>query len=112
MPTLLERTFQLGCSTRKRNEHCRRNVCRRYGYCVPPRDDDNAHFYRCPYDSDDLWLNRAAAVGKLAQRLKKAAETHYAERGLPSPFAPKPVPDHLDLTRPLDFAALLAMKQD
>jgi hypothetical protein len=108
MPTLLERIAQLGCSTRKHNENCRRKVCRRYGYCMPLREQDHAHLYRCPYDLDDLWFDRAAAVGKVCARLMKVAETRSAARGLPSPFAPRPVPDHLDLSKPLDVAALLA----
>src|SRR4051812_38867541 len=110
MPKMLDRIIQLGCSTRNHNEKCRRNVCRRYRCCVPPRATDDAHLYRCPYDSDDLWSDRAAIVGKVAARLMKVAEASSDARGLPSPFALKPVPDHLDLAKPLHFAALLTMK--
>ena len=112
MPTLLERIVQLGCSTRKHNEDCRRKICGRYGYCVPPRDFEHQSLYRCPFDADDAWLDRASAVGKIAERLKKIAEDGQSARGEPSPFTPKSVPDHLDLTKPLDFAALLTPRPD
>ena len=112
MPTILERVVQLVCSIGQRNEGCRRAVCRRYRLCVPPRDVNHEHFYRCPFDADDAWLIRAGVVGKLAERLMKVAETSCAARGLPSPFAPPPVPDHLDLTKPLDLAALLSLRPD
>ena len=48
----------------------------------------------------------------LAERLIKAAEGGYAARGVPSPFAPEPAPDHLDLTRPFDAAELLAAEKE
>ncbi len=112
MPTILEREVQLVCSTRRRNENCRRAVCRRYGFCVPPRHEEHRGFYRCPFDTDDAWLNRVGVVGKIAARLMKVAETGCAARGVPLPFAPPPVPDHLDLTKRLDVAALLSPRPD
>jgi hypothetical protein len=112
MPTMLEREVQLLCSIRARDKNCRRAICRRYGYCVPPRDYEHQSFYRCPFDDEDAWLNRVDVVGKVAERLMKVAEASNAARGLPSPLAPKPIPDHLDLTKPLDVAALLASRPD
>jgi hypothetical protein len=112
MPTELERIVQLVCSTSRRNETCRRGVCRRYGYCLPPRVRYNRRLFRCPFDADDTWPRRHAIVEKLAERLIKAGEAGCATRGVPSPFAPEPVPDHLDLTRPFDAAALLAAEKE
>ena len=48
----------------------------------------------------------------LAERLIKAADEGSAARGVPSPFVPEPAPDHLDLTRPFDSAALLAAEEE
>jgi hypothetical protein len=47
-----------------------------------------------------------------AERLIKASEAGSAARGVPSHFAPEPAPDHLDLTRPFDAAALLAAEKE
>ena len=112
MPKPLERQVQLLCSTRRRNERCVRAVCRRYGYCVPPRDEEHQFFFRCPFDAEDAWLNRVGVVGKIAARLMKIADAGYSARGQPSPFAPPPASDHLDLTKPLDVAALLAARPE
>jgi hypothetical protein len=48
----------------------------------------------------------------LAERLIKASEAGSAARGVPSPFAPELAPDHLDLTRSFDAAALLAAEKE
>jgi hypothetical protein len=106
MPTLLERTVQLGCSAARPHLGCRRGICRRYRLCVPPRDPKHCGFYRCPFDSDDAWESRADLVEKIAARLMKIADAGYAARGEPLRFAPAPPPDHLDLTKPLEVAAL------
>ena len=106
MPTPLERILQLACSAARPHLGCRRGICRRYRLCVPPRDRKHCGFYRCPFDSADAWQSRADLVEKIAARLMKAADAGHAARGLPSRFAPAPVVDHLDLTKPLDFAAL------
>jgi hypothetical protein len=110
VPNPLERQVQLLCSTLRRNDSCDRAVCRRYGFCVPPRDEEHQAFFRCPFDAEDAWLNRVGVVGKIRARLMKIAEARCTARSLPSLFAPRPVPDHLDLTKPLDVAALLAQR--
>ena len=112
MPTLLERQVQLVCTIAERNEHCRRAVCLRYGYCVPPRAPEGRHLFRCRFDPDDIWPRRHAVARMLAERLMKEAEAAYAARGVPSPFAQEPAPDHLDLTRPFNAAALLAAEKE
>ena len=112
MPAMLGRILQLVCSAGERKAYCRRAVCRRHRYCVPPRDPDEANLFRCPYDHDDDALERrAGAAGKIAARLIKVAEAGYDARGDPSPFA-APAADPLDLTQPLDLAALLAAPQE
>jgi hypothetical protein len=112
MPAMLGRILQLVCSAGERKAYCRRAVCRRYRYCVPPRNRDDANLFRCPYDhDDDAWERRAGAAGTIARRLIKVAEAGYAARCEPSPFA-APAADHLDLTQPLDVAALIAAPQE
>ena len=111
MPTEIERIVQLICSTWRRNETCRRGVCRRYGYCLPPRIPHDRRLFRCPFDSDDNWPRRHAVVEKFAERLIKVAEAGCVARGVPSPFAPDPAPNHLDLTRPIHIPALLAAEK-
>ena len=111
MPAELGRFLQLVCSAGRRKYYCRRPVCRRYRYCVPPRDPDNENLFRCPFDEDDAWERRADAAGTIALRLTKAAEAGYAARGQPSPFA-SPAADPLDLTKPLDVAALFAERPE
>jgi hypothetical protein len=112
MPTEIEKIVQLVCSTLRSTGSCRRGVCRRYGYCLPPRAPDNCRLFRCPFDSSDAWPRRHAVVEKLAERLIKVAEAGSAARGVPSRLAPDPAPDHLDLTRPIDIPALLAAEQE
>lgn len=112
MPTELEKIVQLICSTKRRNASCRRGICRRYGYCLPPRVPYDRNLFRCSFDSDDVWPRRHAVVAMLAEHLIKAADEGAAARGVPSPFAPEPAPDHLDLTRPFDAAALLAAEKE
>ena len=112
MPTELEKIVQLVCSTSRRNESCRRGVCRRYGYCLPPRLPSNRRLFRCPFDADDTWPRRHAVVEKLAERLIKVADAGSAARGVPSPFAPEPALDHLDLNRPFDAVAMLAAEKE
>jgi hypothetical protein len=107
MPDMLARVMQLVCSAGPRSRYCRRAVCHRYRYCVPPRDPDDESLFYCPHDEYDAWERRADAAATIARRLMKAAEAGYAARGEPSPFAP-PAADPLDLTKPLDVAALLA----
>jgi hypothetical protein len=111
MPAMLARILQLVCSAGRRDEYCRRAVCRRYRYCVPPRDPDNESLFRCPFDDFDAGDRRVDAAGTIARRLIKAAEAGYAARGQPSPFA-SPASDPLDLTQPLDAAALLAERPE
>ena len=106
MPNLLDRTIQLAFSAGPRNRWCRRLVCRRSGLCLPPRNAEHPHFFRCPFDSEDDWRDRADLAGKIAARLTKVAEKGYVARGLRSPFARPPAIDHLDLSTPLDVAAL------
>jgi len=48
----------------------------------------------------------------LAERLIKVSEAGTAARGVPSPFSPEPLLDHLDLTRAFDAAALLAAEKE
>jgi len=105
MPDLLQRTLQLACSARQRKACCRRKICRRYGFCVPPRDEEIPELFRCPYDDRNEWPKRVEPAFKIAERLKKVAEAACAARGQKSPFA-TPAPHHLDITRPLDVAAL------
>ena len=112
MPTQIDKVVQLICSTLRSTESCRRGVCRRHGYCLPPRAPDNCRLFRCPFDSSDTWPRRHAVVGKLAERLIKAAEAGSAARGVPSRLAPDPAPDHLDLTRPIDIPAQLAAEKE
>jgi hypothetical protein len=112
MPTEIEKVVQLVCSTLRRTGSCRRGVCRRYGYCLPPRSPGDRCLYRCPFDSSDTWPRRHAVAGKLAKRLIQAAEAGSAARGVPSRFAPDPAPDHLDLTRPIDIPTLLAAEKE
>jgi hypothetical protein len=112
MPTQLERVIQLVCSTAQRNESCPRALCRRYRYCVPPRVAYDRNLYRCPLDPEDLWPRRHAVAKMLAERLIMVGQAGYAARGKPSPFAPEPELDHLDLTRPFDTAALVAAEKE
>jgi hypothetical protein len=42
----------------------------------------------------------------------KVVEAGCAARGEPSPLAPQPAPDHLDLTRPFDAAGLLEAEKE
>ena len=112
MPTELQRLLQLVCSTKQRNESCPRALCRRYRYCVPPRLHYDRNLFRCRFDSAELWPRRHAVAKMLAERLIKATEMDYAARGVPSPFAPEPELDHLDLTWPFDAPALLAAEKE
>lgn len=107
VPTLLERIVQLSCSAGIRHKGCRRPVCRRLRLCMPPRDRQNPAFRRCPFDTHQAWTGRVGAMEKIAERMIKVAEKAHAARGMPSPFAPKPIADHLDLSKPLDVAALI-----
>ena len=109
MPTEIEKVVQLACSALRKNESCRRGVCRRYGYCLPPRVPGDRRLFRCPFDSSGDWPRRHAVVQQLAERLIKAGEAGCAARGVPSRFAPGPAPDHLDLTRPIDIPALASI---
>jgi hypothetical protein len=109
----LERVIQLICSSGVRNASCRRGVCRRNGFCVPPPLPYDRRLFRCPFDPDDVWPRRHAVVAMLAERLIKVAEVgYYGPRGVPSPFAPEPALDHLDLTRPFDHVGLLKAEKE
>jgi hypothetical protein len=79
---------------------------------VPPRLRNDRNLYRCRLDPDDLWPRRHAVAKMLAERMIKAAEAGYAAREVPSPFAPEPALDHLDLTRAFDADALLAAEKE
>jgi hypothetical protein len=112
MPTEIGKIVQLVCSAGQKSEACRRGICRRNRYCAPPRVAYDRNLFRCRFDSDDLWPRRHAVAKMLAERLIKVGEVGYAARGKPSPFAPEPELDHLDLTRPFDTAALLTAEKE
>jgi hypothetical protein len=105
-PTLLDRTVQGICSIGLRHKHCSRAVCRRTSVCTPPRHKWETTLFRCRFDDEQKWRNRALMVGLLSERLRKICEEAHATRGLPSPFA-EPAVDHLDLTRPFDIGEQL-----
>jgi hypothetical protein len=105
---MLKRTMQLAFAAGARHRRCRRAVCSRFGYCLPPADKQTPSHFRCPFDESDAWEIRANVAAKIAERLIKVAERNCSARGVPSPFSPPPPADHLDLTKPLDIAALRA----
>ena len=112
LPTLLEWEMQLLCSAGPRHRYCRRRACRRYRYCVPPRDLDHPPLHRCSFDGFDAWAQRVLLVEKVVERLMKDVDVVAAGRGRQPPFTPPETPDHLDLTKPLDVAALRAALAD
>jgi hypothetical protein len=75
---------------------------------VPPRDEGSRHVFRCWFDRDEAWERRILAVERLVEHMMKWAEEDAFLKGRPPPFAEPAAPDHLDLSRPLDFAALFA----
>lgn len=99
--------FQIVFSIVERHPRCRRGICRRYRRCVPPRDPRGALLYRCRFDSAQKWEEREGVARIVLERLMKRVEARYAALGIPVPHASAPAPDHLDLARPLDSAALL-----
>ncbi len=102
----VELIVQRAFSAVARHKDCRRAICLRHPYCMPPRSAVHPSVFRCPFDSEENWQMRFAAVQKLSERMKRILERQLAALGKPSPFEPPPEPDLLDIDRPLDLAAL------
>ena len=99
---IVQRAFSAGA----RHKNCRRAICLRHPYCMPPRSTLHKSMFRCPFDTEEDWKMRFAAVQKLSERMKRILERQLSALGKPSPFAPPSEPDPLNIDRPLDVAAL------
>ena len=99
---IVQRAFSAGA----RHKNCRRAICLRHPYCMPPRSTLHPSMFRCPFDTEEDWQMRFAAVQKLSERMKRILERQLSALGKPSPFEPPPEPDPLDIDQPLDLAAL------
>ncbi len=102
----VELIVQRAFSAIARDKRCRRAICLHHGFCVPPRSKNHPSVFRCPFDSEEDWQMRFAAVQKLGERMKRILERQLSALGKPSPFEPPSEPDPLDIDQPLDLAAL------
>jgi len=69
MPNDTQFLLQMKLRAPQRSTHCRRRVCKRFRWCVPLPDRDEAGLPRCRFENRENWEARVADLERWIEEL-------------------------------------------